>query len=381
MTELALILVSAILVNNFVLVQFLGLCPFMGVSRKIETAIGLSLATTFVLTLAAMCSHILQRYVLRPLDLEYLRTIGFILVIAVVVQFTEMLVKKTSPLLYRVLGIFLPLITTNCIVLGVALLNANKAEYGFLQATTQGFGAGLGFSLVLVLFAALRERIAIADAGAVPRRGHRHDHRRPDVAGVHGLQRVGPAMNGVFLAIGALLPICLAGGALLGYAAVRFRVQGDPVAEQVNALLPQTQCGQCGYPGCKPYAEAIAAGDKINKCPPGGEATIRALADLLDLEPEPLDAAEETPPRVAYIREAECIGCTKCIQACPVDAIVGAARLMHTVIADECTGCDLCLEPCPVDCIEMREIPDDVRHWKWPQPSPRLIASDRERAA
>ncbi|HFZ1206199.1 TPA: electron transport complex subunit RsxA [Pseudomonas aeruginosa] len=170
MTELALILVSAILVNNFVLVQFLGLCPFMGVSRKIETAIGLSLTTTFVLTLAAMCSHILQRYVLRPLDLEYLRTIGFILVIAVVVQFTEMLVKKTSPLLYRVLGIFLPLITTNCIVLGVALLNANKAEYGFLQATTQGFGAGLGFSLVLVLFAALRERIAIADVPA-PFRG------------------------------------------------------------------------------------------------------------------------------------------------------------------------------------------------------------------
>ncbi len=170
MTELALILVSAILVNNFVLVQFLGLCPFMGVSRKIETAIGLSLATTFVLTLAAMCSHILQRYVLRPLDLEYLRTIGFILVIAVVVQFTEMLVKKTSPLLYRVLGIFLPLITTNRIVLGVALLNANKAEYGFLQATTQGFGAGLGFSLVLVLFAALRERIAIADVPA-PFRG------------------------------------------------------------------------------------------------------------------------------------------------------------------------------------------------------------------
>ena len=249
MTELALILVSAILVNNFVLVQFLGLCPFMGVSRKIETAIGLSLATTFVLTLAAMCSHILQRYVLRPLDLEYLRTIGFILVIAVVVQFTEMLVKKTSPLLYRVLGIFLPLITTNCIVLGVALLNANKAEYGFLQATTQGFGAGLGFSLVLVLFAALRERIAI---GAVPRRGHRHDHRRPDVAGVHGLQRVGPAMNGVFLAIGALLPICLAGGALLGYAAVRFRVQGDPVAEQVNALLPQTRSPSRSTPPRKP---------------------------------------------------------------------------------------------------------------------------------
>ncbi|SFB37884.1 electron transport complex subunit RsxA [Azotobacter beijerinckii] len=163
MTELVLILLGAILVNNFVLVQFLGLCPFMGVSKRIETAIGLALATTFVLTLTAMCSYLLQQYVLKPLDLEYLRTIAFILAIAVVVQFTEMLVNKTSPLLYRVLGIFLPLITTNCIVLGVALLNANKAGFGFLAATANGFGAGLGFSLVLVLFAALRERIAIAD--------------------------------------------------------------------------------------------------------------------------------------------------------------------------------------------------------------------------
>ncbi|OQR34897.1 electron transport complex subunit RsxA [Pseudomonas sp. T] len=163
MTELALILVSAILVNNFVLVQFLGICPFMGVSRKIETALALALATTFVLTLASALSYILQRYVLQPLDLEFLRTIGFILVIAVVVQFTELLVNRTSPLLGRTLGIFLPLITTNCIVLGVALLNARKAEFGFLQSTLQGFGAGLGFTLVLVLFAALRERIAIAD--------------------------------------------------------------------------------------------------------------------------------------------------------------------------------------------------------------------------
>ena len=142
MTELALIMVSAILVNNFVLVQFLGLCPFMGVSKKLETAIGLSLATTFVLTLAAMCSYLVQQYVLKPLDIEYLRTISFILVIAVVVQFTEMVVNKTSPLLYRVLGIFLPLITTNCAVLGVALLNANKAEFTFISATANGFAAG-----------------------------------------------------------------------------------------------------------------------------------------------------------------------------------------------------------------------------------------------
>lgn len=163
MTELALILVSAILVNNFVLVQFLGICPFMGVSRKIEAAFALALATTFVLTLASAFSYILQRYVLQPLELEFLRTIAFILVIALVVQFTELLVKRTSPLLARGLGIFLPLITTNCIVLGVALLNARKPEFGFLQSIFQGFGAGLGFTLVLVLFAALRERIAIAD--------------------------------------------------------------------------------------------------------------------------------------------------------------------------------------------------------------------------
>lgn len=163
MTDLILILISAILVNNFVLVQFLGLCPFMGVSKKVETALGLSLATTFVLTLAAICSYLVQQYILKPLDLEFLRTISFILVIAVVVQFTEMVVNKTSPVLYRVLGIFLPLITTNCIVLGVALLNANHAEYTFITASLNGFAAGIGFSLVLVLFAAMRERIALAD--------------------------------------------------------------------------------------------------------------------------------------------------------------------------------------------------------------------------
>src|SRR5699024_12161862 len=128
MSELLLIMVSAILVNNFVLVQFLGLCPFMGVSKKVETAIGLSLATTFVLTLASICSYLVQQYILKPFDLEFLRTISFILVIAVVVQFTEMVVNKTSPMLYRVLGIFLPLITTHCTVLGVALLHVNLSQ-------------------------------------------------------------------------------------------------------------------------------------------------------------------------------------------------------------------------------------------------------------
>ena len=162
MTELALILIGTILVNNFVLVKFLGLCPFMGVSRKLETAIGMGLATTFVLTLSSVCAYLLNAYLLAPLGLEYLRTLGFILVIAVVVQFTEMVVHKTSPLLYQVLGIFLPLITTNCAVLGVALLNV-QAQNNFIESAVYGFGAAIGFSLVLVLFAALRERIAVAD--------------------------------------------------------------------------------------------------------------------------------------------------------------------------------------------------------------------------
>ncbi|HLU61869.1 MAG TPA: electron transport complex subunit RsxA [Gammaproteobacteria bacterium] len=160
--NLGLLLTSAVLVNNFVLVKFLGLCPFMGVSKRLETATGMALATTFVLTLASVASYLVQAYVLEPLGLEYLRTIAFILIIAALVQFTELVVRKTSPLLYRVLGIFLPLITTNCAVLGVALLNIQE-QHSLIESTVFGFGAAAGFSLVLILFAALRERLAAAD--------------------------------------------------------------------------------------------------------------------------------------------------------------------------------------------------------------------------
>ncbi len=156
-------------------------------------------------------------------------------------------------------------------------------------------------------------------------------------------------------------------GGLLGWAAQRFRVDEDPVVERINALLPQTQCGQCNFPGCRPYAEAIARGEAdINQCPPGGEAGVRALAELLGREPKPLNAAHgfEQPQRVAFILEELCIGCVKCIQACPVDAIVGAPKRMHTVIAELCTGCDLCLPPCPVDCIEMRPVAPPKPEWR-----------------
>ncbi|WP_257280089.1 MULTISPECIES: electron transport complex subunit RsxB [unclassified Endozoicomonas] len=189
-------------------------------------------------------------------------------------------------------------------------------------------------------------------------------------------------MEIVIFAIIALLALALVFGAILGFASVRFKVEGNPIIDQVNELLPQTQCGQCGFPGCRPYAEAIVSGEPINRCPPGGQSTINALADLLDVEPEPLDEEHgaEKPPMVAYIREDECIGCTKCLQACPVDAILGAARQMHTVMKDECTGCDLCVEPCPVDCIDMVAIETTPHTWSWTLPSreaePGLIATD-----
>ncbi|MDT8406902.1 MAG: electron transport complex subunit RsxB [Methylococcales bacterium] len=160
-------------------------------------------------------------------------------------------------------------------------------------------------------------------------------------------------------------------GILLGFASVKFRVKGDPVADKIEAILPQTQCGQCSFPGCRPYAEAIASGQAdINQCPPGGQEGIEALADLLGVESKPLNAefGVEKPKRVAIIHEQDCIGCTKCIQACPVDAIVGAAKQMHTVVANECTGCELCIEPCPVDCIVMEPIPEDLSNWQWPAP-------------
>lgn len=176
-------------------------------------------------------------------------------------------------------------------------------------------------------------------------------------------------MSAIWIAIISLSLLALVFGALLGYASRRFKVEEDPIVEQIDELLPQSQCGQCGYPGCRPYADAVGNhGEMINKCAPGGEQTMLKLAALLNVEPQPIDGDEEakTPMRkVAWIDEANCIGCTKCIQACPVDAIVGATRAMHTVMTDLCTGCDLCVAPCPTDCIEMRPVATTTANWKW----------------
>jgi len=176
-------------------------------------------------------------------------------------------------------------------------------------------------------------------------------------------------------AIWVMIGLALALGLLLGYSSVKFKVEGDPLVDRIDAILPQTQCGQCGFPGCKPYATAIASGEAdINQCPPGGDAGVRALADLLGVEYKPLNTehGEPKPKSVAVIDENVCIGCTLCIQACPVDAILGAAKHMHTVIASECTGCELCIAPCPVDCITMEPVKESPDNWKWRYPFIRI---------
>ena len=175
------------------------------------------------------------------------------------------------------------------------------------------------------------------------------------------------------MALGAVLL-----GAMLGFAAVKFKVEGDPLVDKINSILPQTQCGQCGFPGCKPYAEAIANGAaEINQCPPGGDENIHKLAELLGKEYKPLSEEHgvEKPKAVALVDEKTCIGCTLCIQACPVDAIVGAAKQMHTIVADLCTGCELCIPPCPVECISMETVNATLDTWKWEKPNtpPRVI--------
>lgn len=172
-------------------------------------------------------------------------------------------------------------------------------------------------------------------------------------------------------AILIFIGLALVFGLLLGYASVKFKVEGNPVADQVDKILPQTQCGQCGFPGCRPYADALAKGEtEVNLCIPGGNEVMIQISEITGLEPKEMEAVEEAdkPKEVAFINEDLCIGCVLCIKECPVDAILGATKLMHTVIEKECTGCEKCVPVCPVDCIEMQPLPLTTRNWKWPEP-------------
>ncbi len=183
----------------------------------------------------------------------------------------------------------------------------------------------------------------------------------------------------ILIAVLTLAIISLIFGLLLGYSSIKFHVDGDPVVDKIDALLPQTQCGQCTFPGCRPYAEAIMNGEaNINQCPPGGEVTMLALSDLLGVEPIPLDTEHASEPEktVVYIDEKICIGCTLCIQACPVDAILGAAKQMHTIIESECTGCDLCIPPCPVDCIFIKPVKIEPNSWRYSLPETNKTAPE-----
>lgn len=169
-------------------------------------------------------------------------------------------------------------------------------------------------------------------------------------------------MTSLFIVITLLALIF---GAILGFASLKLKVKADPLAEKIDAVLPQSQCGQCGYPGCKPYAEAIVNGDIITKCVPGGRPTVVKIAEIMGVDVPPMDGIEEPPEMVAFIDENMCIGCTKCIQACPVDAIIGSNKMMHTIIPDLCTGCELCVAPCPTNCISMIPVKKEIDSWDW----------------
>lgn len=169
----------------------------------------------------------------------------------------------------------------------------------------------------------------------------------------------------IYTALIVIAVLSMIFGAILGFASTKLKVEADPIVDKIDAILPQSQCGQCGYPGCKPYAEAVANGDVITKCVPGGQPVVVKIAELIGVEVPQTDDATEPEIKVALIHEAMCIGCTKCIQACPVDAIIGTNKALHTVIPDLCTGCELCVSPCPTDCITMEKVEKDIDNWDW----------------
>ena len=368
MTHYLFIIIGAVLVNNVVLVKILGLCPFMGVSKKLETAFGMGAATTFVLTVATGASYVIDHYLLMPFGLEYLRTLSFIVTIAAIVQMTEMVIQKTSPVLHQVLGIYLPLITTNCAVLGVPLLNiANK--HNFVESLLFGAASAIGFSLVLILFAGIRERVEGADVPIYFKGvAIAMVHRRPDVARLHGLRWPGqvPIMLAAIL-IMALGAVVL--GAALGYASIKFKVEGNPLvrkdrshpaADTVRPVRAFPAANRMPKPSRKAKSTSICARPAARKACASSPICSAARSSRSTRKRSQSKWRSSTRRHASVAR--------LCIQACPVDAIVGAAKQMHTIVASLCTGCELCVKPCPVECITMEVIPESIDNWKWKYP-------------
>ena len=286
MKTLILTLISVSLVNNVVLSQFLGLCPFLGVSKQTKTALSMGGAVIFVITIASAVTHVLYR-LLVLLHVEYLETVTFILIIAALVQLVELFLKKYSTALYNALGVYLPLITTNCAVLGVALTNVQN-HYNFITSVVAGFGTALGFTISITILAGIRERIADNDIPHVLQGS-------PIVLITAGLMAIafigfsGLILGGMHMIISILVVgiIGLLIGILLSLASIKFEVKVDENEEKIRAVLPGNNCGACGYPGCDGLACAIAKKEApINQCPVGGEEVAKKIGEIMHLEVE-----------------------------------------------------------------------------------------------
>ena len=370
MKELILIAVGSAIVNNVVLSQFLGICPFLGVSKKTETAAGMGGAVVFVITISSFVTGLIYKYILaneyllsKGIDLTYLQTIVFILVIAALVQFVEMFLKKSMPALYKSLGVYLPLITTNCAVLGVALTNVTK-EYNILQGVVNGFATAFGFLIAIVIMAGLREKIEYND---IPK----------------PFQGTAIVYNySYLLAVGILI------GFFLGVSGEKFKVEVDEREVAVTEALPGNNCGGCGYAGCSGLAAAIVKGEApVNQCPVGGAPVAAKIGEIMGVK------AEEGERKAAFVKCAGtcekanqdyeytgvqdcaamafvpnggpkscnygCLGFGNCVKACPFDAI-HVVDGVAVVDKDACKACGKCVAACPKHLIEL--LPVSAKH-------------------
>ena len=357
--------ISAIFVNNIVLAQYLGNCPYLGCSKEKGVALGMGGAVIFVIIVATACTWLMQRYVLEPFGLGYLQTIVFIVVIASLVQFVEMFLKKMVPPLYAALGIFLPLITTNCAVMGVAIL-VQREEYDLLTSVLYGGASAVGFTLALPLMAGIRERL---DTCRLPKA----------MAGTPIALIMAGLM--VFVSIITLFGLGLVAAILLSIASRVFYVKEDPRVEAVLEVLPGANCGGCGFAGCEGYAAAVVSDPDIpaNKCCAGGADTAIAVGELTGktvAEAEPLFSlrrCDKLAGNVALRYQYQgmpscaaaamlrggtdtchwsCMGFGDCVQVCPFDAMQVKDGVVR-VDMSRCTGCGMCVSACPRGVLEL----------------------------